>query len=129
MSDRKSEAFRFKFKKLLAYAIWILVAILLFSTVKNINRVISIRKQVEEKRRKVEKLEADNAKLQVQIAETQGSEYIEKQIRNKLGLTKEGEVMVVLPDEEIVRSFAPPHTVEEESLPVPNWEKWVHLFF
>lgn len=129
MSNKKSDFFNLKFKRLLGFAVWVLVAILLFSTAKNINRMMSIRKQVEEERKKVEKLEADNTKLQAQIAETQGSEYIERQIRNKLGLTKAGEVVVVLPDEEIVKSFAPPDTVEEDTLPDPNWVKWKKLFF
>ena len=118
-----------KFKSVLEYAIWFLVVLLLISTVRNIGRVISIRKQVEVERQKVEKMQADNAKLQTQIAEAQGQDFIEKQIRNKLGLTKEGEAMVVLPDESIVRSLAPSLTSEEETLPDPNWKKWQKLFF
>lgn len=129
MSDKKTEVFRLNFKRFLGFATWVLIAILVISTIKNINRVINIKKQVEEERKKVEKLEADNAKLQERIMETQGSEYIEKQIRNKLGLAKTGEAIVVLPDEEIIKSFAPPNTVDEETLPDPNWVKWRKLFF
>lgn len=129
MVDKKTELFKLKFKTLLGYAAWIFVVILLVSTIKNINRVISIRKQVNEEKQRVEKMQADNAKLQAQIMEAQGSEFIEKQIRDKLGLTKAGEVVVVLPDESVVRSLAPPITVNEETLPDPNWLKWKKLFF
>ena len=128
MTDRKLEALKLKFKHLLGYATWILVVLLLISTVKNVSRVLNIRKQVEEERMRVEKMQADNTALQAQIAEAQGSDYIDKQIRNKLGLTKEGEVVVVLPEESVVRSLAPPETVDEEVLPDPNWRKWLKLF-
>ena len=128
MADKKLELIKLKFKSLLGYTAWILVAVLLVSTVKNINRVISIRKQVEEERERIQKMQADNAKLQAQIAEAQGSDFIEKQIRDKLGLSKEGEAIVVLPDESIVKSFAPPITASEETLPDPNWKKWLKLF-
>jgi len=129
MKNKNLGSLEVKFKSVLEYAIWFLVVLLLISTVRNIGRVISIRKQVEVERQKVEKMQADNAKLQTQIAEAQGQDFIEKQIRNKLGLTKEGEAMVVLPDESIVRSLAPSLTSEEETLPDPNWKKWQKLFF
>ena len=128
MADKKLESLKLKFKSFLGYATWVLVAALLVSTVKNVNRVVSIRKQVEDEKQRVEKMQADNAKLQVQIAEAQGSDFIEKQIRDKLGLSKEGEAIVVLPDESIIRSLAPPATTGEENLPDPNWKKWLKLF-
>lgn len=128
MADKKPEALKHKFRKLLGYATWVLVALLLISSVKNINRVVSIRKQVEVERERVEKMQADNAKLQAQITEAQGSDFIDKQIRDKLGLTKEGEAIVVLPDESIVKSLAPPLTTNAETLPDPNWKKWEKLF-
>ena len=129
MKNKKLGLLEVKFKSVLGYTIWFLIVLLLISTVRNIGRVINIRKQVEVERQKVEKMQADNVKLQTQIAEAQGQDFIEKQIRNKLGLTKEGEAMVVLPDESIVRSLAPSLTSEEETLPDPNWKKWEKLFF
>lgn len=115
-------------KKVLGYATWILIGLLTISTIRNINRVISIRDQVEKERQKVERMKIENIKLEEQIAQAQGSEYIEKQIRNKLGLVKSGEAIVVLPDQEIIRKLAPQKTVEEDTLPDPNWKKWLKLF-
>ena len=129
MNDKRLELVKKKFGKLIGYAIWGLIVLLSISTVKNVSRVISIRKQVEEEKTKVEKMEAENKALQAQINEAQGTEFIEKQMRDKLGLTKEGEAMVVLPDEDVVKSFAPPLTITENSLPDPNWVKWKKLFF
>ena len=129
MKRKEFESPNLKFKSILGYAIWGLVLIFSISTVRNINRVISIKNQVEVERQKVERMQAENAKIQAQINEAQGSDFIEKQIRDKLGLSKSGESIVVLPDEEIVKGFAPPKTNGEEFLPDPNWLKWKKLFF
>ncbi|MGA2910557.1 MAG: septum formation initiator family protein [Candidatus Microgenomates bacterium] len=126
---RIAENLKIKAKKLFGLAVWVLAVLLLISTVKNITKVASVRSAVEAEKEKVAKMEADNQKLQAQIAQTQGSEFIEKQIRDELGLAKPGEAIVVLPDEATLRQLAPQTPVEEESLPDPNWVKWEKLFF
>ncbi len=115
-------------KKVLSIGTWALVVLLLISTLRNIQKVAGIRSQVEKERQKVEKMQADNTKLEEQIAQAQGSDFIEKQIRDKLGLVKPGEAIVVLPDIEILKKLAPQETSEEDTLPDPNWKKWLKLF-
>ncbi len=126
--DKRIERLKSKLQVYIGYATWILVIFLVISTVRNINRVGSIKKQVEGERQKVAKMEADNAKLQTQIQEAQGQDFIDKEIRNKLGLSKEGEAIVVLPEESIVRGLAPSQVSSEDSLLDPNWKKWLKLF-
>ena len=67
--------------------------------------------------------------MEQRLAEVKGEEYIEKQLRDNLGLAKEGEIVVVLPDEEILRKIAPSVPEEEDILPDPTWKKWLKLFF
>ena len=109
-------------------AVWVLIVLLLVSTVKNIERVSGIKSAVQKEKEKVEKMKEDNLKLEEQIAQTQGSEFIDKEIRDKLGLVKEGEAIVVLPDAEVLKKLAPQMPVEQDSLPYPNWKKWLKLF-
>ena len=123
-----TENLKIKAKKLFGVASWIFALILLISTVRNINNVRRIRSDVEAERLKVEKMKEENGQLAAQIAQTQGSAFIEQQIRDKLGLTKPGEAIVVLPDEDIIRASAPEAPVEEDTLPDPNWRKWEKLF-
>ena len=122
------EKVKIKAKTLLGLAAWVLALFLLVSTIRNIGRVRSINSAVQAEKDKVEKMKEENAALEAQIAETQGSAFIEKQIRDKLGLAKEGEAIVVLPDAEILKKLAPRTPVEQNSLPDPNWRKWVKLF-
>jgi len=106
----------------------LLVILMLASIARNIGKVIVIREEVAKERERLERFEKENERLQKKITETQSDEFIEKQIRDKLGLVKEGEIVVVLPDEEILRSLAPKIEVEQDSLPDPNWKRWLKLF-
>jgi cell division protein FtsL len=126
---RAAENLKIKAKRLLGYAIWVFVVILLISTVRNINSVRNIQSQVDSEKLKVEKMKEENAQLQAQINQAQSQDYIEKQIRNELGLSKPGEAIVVLPDPDVIRKLAPVTPVEEDTLPDPNWVRWEKLFF
>jgi cell division protein FtsB len=115
-------------KKIIGITTWVLIVILLASTVKNLQKVAGIKSAVQVEKAKVEKMKEDNAQLQAQIAQIQSPEFIEGQIRNKLGLVKPGEAIVVLPDAETLRKLAPQMPVEVDTLPDPNWKKWMKLF-
>ena len=122
------EKAKIKAKTLLGLATWVLVLFLLISTIKNIGRVKNINDAVQAEKNKVEKMKEENLQLEAQIAQTQGSAFIEKQIRDKLGLAKAGEAIVVLPSADILKKLAPQMPVEENTLPDPNWKKWLKLF-
>jgi len=115
-------------RKIIGIVTWILIVFLLVSTVKNLQKVAGIRSAVQAEKAKVEKMKQTNAELEAQISEIQSPEFIEGQIRNKLGLVKPGEAIVVLPDADTLRKLAPQMPVEVETLPDPNWKKWIHLF-
>jgi len=86
--------------------------------------------RIDEASSKVSELEKVNQELRERLEEVQSQEYIERESRNKLGLAREGEIVVVLPDEEVLRKLAPPKREEEkDELPEPNWREWLDLFF
>lgn len=115
-------------KKLAGYGVLILTLLMIFSIIRNVGKVARIRGEVEAEKEKVEKIKKENEELEKQISEIQGVEFMEKQLRDKLGLVKEGETIVVLPDEETLRKLAPKVYEEEDTLPDPNWKRWLKLF-
>lgn len=129
MKNRFVQAIGTRFNKIFSYAMLVLVALMAISIVRNIGRVLSIKKEVEKERVKIEKLERENEVIQNEISKAQSPEFIEKQVRDKLGLVKEGEAIVVLPEEEIVKKLAPKVVFEDDYLPDPNWKRWLKLFF
>lgn len=76
-------------------------------------------KQAEEQ---VAQIRLKNDELKKRLAEVQSPAYLEKIAREKLGLAKEGEVVVILPP---YQPPSPPAGGEN----LPNWEKWWKLFF
>lgn len=110
--------------------IFIVVSLLmLVSLTRNIMKVREAKERLKEKEEYIEKIREGNEKLRQKVATFKSEEFIEKQLRDKLGLAKEGETIVVLPDEETIRKFAPSDEKEEEILPDPNWKKWLKLFY
>lgn len=126
---RIGEKVRSNFKLYIRYMLFILSVFLLITLGRNILRIRSSGTRVDEARLNVEKLSEENKKLQEQLEIAQSEQFVEKQLRDKLGLAKEGEVVVVLPEDEILRKFSPQIQVEEDALPDPNWRKWLNLFY
>jgi len=118
-------------KKLSDYSKYLLifgVVIVAISLVRNIIRTINIRNRIKEEEKKVEVLQKEKDELEKKVVEAESDAYIEKQLRDKLGLAKEGEIVLVLPEDEILRKIAPIINEEEDILPDPNWKKWFKLF-
>lgn len=105
-----------------------LIVFISISIIRNIGKVFAIKEEVERQKTKVAKIEAENERIQEEITKAQSPEFIERQVRDKLGLVKEGETVVVLPEIEEVRKFAPRLSMEEDYLPDPNWKRWLKLF-
>lgn len=105
------------------------VAILLsISLFKGVSRIRRAEDKISQTRDKIEKLEKENQELEVDLGLTENETYLEKQLRDGLGYAKENEIVIVLPDEEILRKLAPRLEVEQEDLPKKNWEKWAEVF-
>ncbi|OGM55002.1 hypothetical protein A3E15_02270 [Candidatus Woesebacteria bacterium RIFCSPHIGHO2_12_FULL_42_9] len=129
MLDKVIQSAKLKLGKSLRYIFIALFLVLSISLIRNIIKISQAGKVVGEASLRVEILKEENLKLQERLSEVQGEAYVEKELRDKLGLAKEGETILVLPEEDIVRSLAPKLAEEEETLPDPNWKKWLKLFF
>ena len=101
---------------------------LLLSLTKNFKKTLSVSSQIEKEREKVENLKKENESLRKQVEKVSSETHIEKQLRDKLGLAKEGEYVVVLPDDSVLKSLAPKIDEEESSSLLENWQKWLLLF-
>ena len=67
--------------------------------------------------------ELENQELQKRLAEVQSPEFIEREAREKLGLGKEGETIVVMPEQNSPQlSTLNPQNNE------PNWRKWWKVY-
>lgn len=102
--------------------------ILALSLIKNISRVKYGREIIQKNEAKLNKVRDENKRLEDELKKVQSEDFIEKQFRDKLGLVKEGEIVMVLPEADIVKKLSPIIPQEEEEKPKPNWQKWWELF-
>lgn len=102
--------------------------ILLGSLLKSYQRTKNAESLIEKSQAKLDKAKQEEKELQSKLEMTQSEAFIEEQLRDKLGLAKEGEIILVLPDNETLRKLAPIMPKEEEVKPKPNYQKWLDLF-
>lgn len=70
---------------------------------------------------RLEKEEKKQTKLQTEIIKKNSENELEKIIRNQLNMTKDNEVIVLLPSPQITNSPTPTPQLE-------NWQKWLKVF-
>lgn len=128
MIERTFRLLKDKLGDYIKYVAVILSVLLTISLARNVLRIQKAGGGVEKAKERVDKLTQQNQELKVKLEEVRSDEFIERQLRDKLNLTKEDEIVIVLPDDETLRKLAPKHVEEEEILPDPNWEKWLKLF-
>lgn len=123
------DVIRKKLEKLPGYMVLGIAVLLTFSLFGSISKIREVNTKIEKESQILEELKKDNEALQKEVQKTQTEEFIEKQLRDKLGMAREGEIVVVLPDAETVKKFAPLLEKDEDLPPDPNWKKWLKLFF
>lgn len=96
---------------------------------RNILTLVSVEDRIDDLRQKIVKEEGKKKELLRLREDVSSPFFIEKEAREKLGLAKEGETVVVLPSEDYLRSLITP--LDEEDVPInkSNWKKWLKLFF
>ena len=90
---------------------------------------------VEEKQRQLDMVEEKNSQLQSELEKVQSSEYIEAEAREKLGMGKAGEKVIIMPGISPDQGKINKRTLNEQSLilhdkftQAGNWQKWWNLF-
>lgn len=63
-----------------------------------------------------------NIELKTKIAKQKSADEVEKNVRNNLNLTKENEIIIILPSPKITPSPTPTPVLK-------NWQKWIEVFF
>lgn len=117
-----------KLKDYFEYLVIGLSLIFLLSLFNNIVRLRKSDDQIDAAKQKVVELKSENSDLKSRAEAVEAERFIEQQIRDNLGLAKEGEIVVVLPDDETLKKLAPSKLEKEVTLPDPNWRKWAKLF-
>ena len=104
--------------------ILLVIAYLLFVVGKTLYQSYQVRREITGLQNDIINMKAANKDLSEQILYYQSSSYQEKIARERLGLQKPGEqVIVILPEPK-------PKIVEKDPYDsIPNYQKWWNFFF
>jgi len=75
----------------------------------------------------VYKLETKNKELKIKLTQIQSPDFIEQQARDKLGLGKPGETVVIIPEEKLKEVMGASQSAQQVRL--PNWLGWLRVFW
>lgn len=95
----------------------------------SLNDIWELKKRGEETQRvqvKLEKVKKEREDLQKRLEYVKSTEFIEKEAREKLGRSKPGETILILP-ENVEKVMGVEEEQKKEEL--PNWRLWYDLFF
>jgi cell division protein FtsB len=79
---------------------------------------------IAERQQVLRELMEKNKQLQEDLKQATGSSFIEQAARDKLGLVREGETVVIM-DQTRVENFSNKENLQE----LPSWKQWWRLFF
>ncbi|MBI2327554.1 septum formation initiator family protein [Candidatus Curtissbacteria bacterium] len=99
--------------------------ILVVNSTKKIMMFRSTSQKIDDLEARLERLREENRQLKEELEYKKTDQFAEGEIRNKLGLVKEGEAVVIVPKADERET-----TNEESQGPKQsNWQKWWDMFF
>ncbi len=105
---------------------------IIVTTSRNILTLWSARDRVIQAQNRLKDLQTQEQELTRQIAQVDNPAFVEREARDKLGMVKPGEVVLVLPQDEVnklAQSLRDQYLKSAEPPPeVPTWQKWLKLF-
>lgn len=106
-----------------------IILVILIIVYNLINQIIEATKFGERLSQAVDmfySLEAKNKSLKGKLVEIQSPQFMEEIARNKLGLSKKGETIVVIPPEKLKLVLG---VSSGAQIRLPNWLGWWKVFF
>ncbi len=117
-----------KLKSIAKIIILGIVITLSLSLIKSISKLANSNQKITDEEQHVANLKKENDILAKKLQSIKSIQFIESEARDKLGLAKKGETVIVLPDVATLKSLAPKLEEKQFSLKEPNWKLWLNLF-
>ena len=116
----------FMVRKIILGAVILVVLVVTYNLLVQINDAVKSGERLSEQADVVYKLEAKNRELKSKLSQIQSPQFIEEQARNKLGLSKAGETIVIIPEEKLKQVLG---VSESAQIRLPNPLGWLRVFF
>ncbi len=114
-------------RKVIYIAVILVVLLIAYNLVVQITQAIKSGERLSEATDKVYKLQVQNKELKKKLSDIQSSDFIESQARDKLGLSKKGETLVIIPEQ--ILNLVLGASSSAQTTRLPNWLGWLKVFF
>ena len=101
----------------------ILALLLIVNSTKRLSSLRATSQKVNQAQDQLEALRRDNEELKREVEYKKSDQFAEEEIRDKLGLVKKGEALVILPKD------GQPEAIVNSEPSTPNYIEWWNLFF
>ncbi len=113
-------------KKFLPLLTILAIFLLVYSLINQILAAFKSGERLSQSAEVAYSLEAKNQELRKKLTEIKSPTFIEQQARDKLGLSKKGETVVIIPEEKLRQVLG---ASQSARIRLPNWLGWLKLFF
>lgn len=113
-------------KKIVLGLIILVILILVYNLLTHIMEATKSGERLSQAAEMVYKLQVQNKSLKEKLADIQSPESMEEIARDKLGLSKKGETVVVIPEEKLKLVLGASQSAQ---IRLPNWLGWLKVFF
>ena len=106
------------------------ILVFIFITYNLVGQILNTLKsgdRLTETETKLKELQSQNSQLKNRLAEVQTPDFVEQQARDSLGLAKDGETLVIIPEEKI--NLILEASKEAQIVRLPNLLGWWKVFF
>lgn len=114
-------------KKIGFGVIILVVIVVIYSLFNQIIATLNVSGRLNKVADSLSKAEIKNRELKNRLSQIKSPQFVEEVARNKLGLAKPGETVVIIPDEKIKEILGASDSAKEARL--PNWLGWLRVFF
>lgn len=105
----------------------LIILIITYNLLGQIFSTLKSGERLQKASERLHQLELKNRELKIRLEEVGSTDFIEREARDRLGLAKEGETVVIIPDEKIDQLLG--SQKEEEQKRLPNPLGWWKVFF
>lgn len=114
-------------KKVVLVAAILVIGGVILSLFNQIESALSFSNRLSSVADDLRKAEVRNTQLKQKLSEIKSPQFVEEVARDKLGLARAGETVVIIPDEKIRQILGASASSREVRL--PNWLGWLKVFW
>ena len=113
-------------KKLIYGIVIIIVLIIAYNLLMQITQAVKSGERLSQATEQLYKLQNENKELKKKLARIQSLDFIEAEARDKLGLSKKGETVVIIPEDKLKLVMGASQSAQ---IRLPNWLGWLKVFW